>query len=166
MDNQNYLFYEEFTKLNQICVAIYQMENGVRDYIAEMAGVSSTYWEIVPHWKEDLDQLYRYHMAYSALAQSSDAFQEYLCTREDVDWLAQFRTRIMDRKDPLALLQEHGYRAEDDAKQRLEDDRAGDIVIQTMNPHDRYVNGPLVVWVLLIAVVLTCLVSMLLLGQR
>lgn len=165
MDNLNHLFYEEFTKLEQICVAIYQMEDGVTDYIAQMSSVSSAYGEIVPNWQTDLQQLYCYHMAYTALAQSSEALREYTSRQEDIDWIQRFCTRIMERTDPLALLQERGYRAEDDAKQRLEDGRTGEIVFQTMNPRDRYVNGPFVVWVILIAVIVTCLVSVFLLSR-
>ena len=113
---------------------------------------------------QDLEQLHRYRTVYQALAQSSDAFEECLCTREDVQWIAEFRKKIMERKDPLALLQLKGYRAEDDVKQRLENERSGEIVMKTMSSRDRYVNGPFVVWMILIAVVLTCLLCMLILS--
>lgn len=166
MDNLNYVLFEEFTKLNKACITVYQMEDGITDYIAQMLGVSSTYWDTVPDWGLDFEQLNRYLSVYHSLAQSMEAFNECLCTEEDVDWIRHFYARIMERKDPLALLQERGYRAEDDAKQRLEDERTGEVTLQTMNPRDRYVNGPLVVWVLLIAMVLTCVICLLLLGSR
>ena len=129
MDNLNYLFYEEFTKMERTCTLVYQVELGVQEYIERMLTVSSAYAEQVPCWQEDLQQLHRYSMVYTALAQSAEAMREYSCRQEDVDWIRKFGSRIIERKDPLALLQEQGYRAEDDAWQRLEDDRNGEIVI-------------------------------------
>ena len=165
MDNFNYQFFEEFTKLDKTCVSVYQAEGGTLGYLAQMRSVSGACADIVPHWISDLEQLHRYRTIYLALAQSPEAFEERLCCQEDVRWLQEFRNKIMERKDPLALLQIRGYRAEDDAKQRLEDERSGEMVIQAMNPRDRYVNGHLAVWVILIAVVLTCLVCALLLTR-
>ena len=163
MENLNYVLFDEFTKLNKTCITVYQLEEGILDYIALMAGVSSAYWDTVPDWGMDFEQLNRYQSMYHSLSQSMEAFQECLCQEEDVAWVRKFHARIIDRRDPLALLQERGYRAEDDAKQRLEDDRTGEITIQTINPRDRYVNGPMVVWVIVIAMVLTCLTCLLLL---
>ena len=163
MDNFNYQFFEEFTKLDKTCVSVYQAEGGTLGYLAQMRGVSGTGADIVPHWTADLEQLHRYRTIYLALAQSAEAFEECLCSREDVRWIQEFRNRIMERKDPLALLHNRGYRAEDDAKLRLQDERSGEIVIQAMNPRDRYVNGPMVVGVILVAVILTCLICAMLL---
>jgi len=161
MEQFNYEFFEEFTKLDKTCVSVYQAEGGTIGYLEQMGGVSAVGADLVPHWVEDMEQLHRYRTVYQALAQSADAFCECLCTREDVQWIVEFRNKIMERKDPLALLQMKGYRAEDDAKQRMENERSGEIIMQTMNPRDRYVNGPFMVWVILIAVVLTCLLCML-----
>lgn len=164
MDHFNYQFFEEFTKLNMACVSVYQAEDGTLGYLEQMGSVSAVGADLVPNWVQDLEQLHRYRTVYQALSQSTDAFEECLCTKEDVQWIMEFRNKIMERKDPLALLQLKGYRAEDDAKQRLENERSSDIVMQTMNPRDRYVNGPFAVWVILIAVVLTCLLCMLILS--
>lgn len=163
MDNLNYVLYDEFTKLNKACITVYQMEDGISDYIAQMADVSSAFWDAVPDWTLDFEQLHRYRSLYHSLAQSMEAFGEYLCSQEDVDWVRNFHTRIMERKDPLALLQEHGYRAEDDAKQRIEDDKLGDLTIQAVGSRDRYVNGPMMVGIILAAMVLTCLLCLVLL---
>lgn len=165
MDHFNYQFFEEFTKLDKTCVSVYQVEGGTLGYLEEMRSVSGICVDIIPHWMEDLEQLHRYRTVYQALSQSASAFRECLCQQEDVDWICDFRKRIMAREDPLALLQRKGYRAEDDAIQRLEDERASDIVMQTMNPRDRYVNGPFAVWIILIAVVLTCALCMLILPR-
>lgn len=162
MDNFNYQFFEEFTKLDKTCVSVYQAEGGTLGYLEQMRS-AGTGADIVPHWTTDLEQLHRYRTIYLALSQSAEAFEECLCSREDVQWVQEFRNKIMERKDPLARLHNRGYRAEDDAMLRLEDERAGEILIQAMNPRDRYVNGPVVVAVIILGVVLTCLVCALLL---
>ena len=157
MESFNYKFFEEFTKLNKICTVVYQAEGGTFGYLLQMGRVSADYADLLPNWNEDLAMLHRCCMVYRALSQSSDAFNESLCSQQDIDWVQVFANRITDRKDPLALLQKRGYRAEDAAKQRLESDRESEIVMQSVPPHDRYVNGPFLVGVLLVAVILTCL---------
>ena len=161
MDKFNYQFFEEFTKLDKTCVSVYQAEGGTLGYLEQMGSVSGVCAELIPNWVENLEQLHRYRTIYLALSQSPDAFEECLCTQADVQWLRDFRSRIMERKDPLALLRQKGYRAEDDAVKRLEGERG--IMLQGMNSRDRYVNGPFVVAIILIAVVLTCVLCMLIL---
>lgn len=165
MDNLNYLFYEEFSRLDQLCCDVYQMEDGVSSYLAEMGGVSSVYAETVPGWIGDMEQLYRFLMVRNALAQSSDAFREPLCSRMDVDWLRQFRQRLLERKDPMALLKDHGYRADDDAQQRIIDNRIPTAEEEYRSNHDRYVNGPLVVVLIIAAVLVTCLACLFVFGK-
>lgn len=159
MNDLNYQFFEEFTKLNKICVSVYQTE-GTGGYLEQMRGVSCVYAEDIPNWMTELEQLHRYRTVYQALAQSPEAFHEKLCSQEDVEWVRNFGNRIMERKDPLALLHYNGYRAEEDAIQRLEDERVCDTVLQGAGPGDRYVNGPVVVWMIVIAIIVTCVVCM------
>lgn len=159
MDNVNYRFYEEFSRLDHLCSEIYQLDNGVGAYLAEMDAVSSAYAEAVPGWIENMEQLYRMFMLRKALAQSAEAFQETICAQEDVDWLHQFGQLIMDRKDPLALMKQHGYRADEDARKRLNDTRLPMEYEADKRRFDRdqYINGPFVVVMMLLTVIATCI---------
>lgn len=165
MNNFNYQFFEEFTKLNKVCVAVYQVEGGTFGYLVQMGGVSGASAEMIPRWYEDLEQLHRYRMVYQALAQSTEAFEEVLCSEEDVNWLRAFGNRIMERTDPLALLHQRGYCAEDEVKHRLEAERAGEIVVKAVDSRERYINGPLMATLILIAVGLTCLICTVILNR-
>ena len=158
MDNVNYQFYEEFTKLDRLCSEIYQLDNGVGTYLAEMTAVSAAWAEKVPGWIPDMEQLYRYYVLRKAMAQSGEAFRDTLCAREDVQWVQQFHQRILERSDPLARLKENGYRADSDAQQRLIESRIPEEVHPEFrkSSQERYVNGPAVVIGMLIAVVVTC----------
>lgn len=157
MDNLNYQFYEEFLRLDRLIIMVYQVQDGVSDYIKQMASVSSTYAMGITGWISDMEQLYRFRSVRNALAQSTDAFKEPLCDQGDIDWMKKFYQRIIDRKDPLALLKFHGYRADDDSQQRRLDEQAPAAEAEFRNSHDRYVNGPLVVGLIIAAVVVTCL---------
>lgn len=165
MNEFNYQFFEEFTKLDKICVSVYQAEGGTAGYLEQMRSVSGSYAVGVPNWMIELERLHRYRTLYQSLAQSPAAFDEALCNQEDVDWIREFGNRIMERRDPLAMLHYQGYRAEDDALQRLEDERACEVVMQGASPGDRYVNGPLMVWVIVIAVILTCAACLIILPR-
>lgn len=157
MENFNVQFFEEFTKLDKACASVYQMEDGTFDYLWQMGHLSAAYADLIPSWNEDLTMLHRYRAVYQALCQSSDAFQEGLCSQQDVAWVQTFADRIMARNDPLALLQKRGYLAEDAAKQRLDSSRESEPMMRSVYPHDRYVNGPLFVGIIVVAVILTCL---------
>ena len=165
MDNLNYQFFEEFTKLDKTCVTVYQAEGGTLWYLAQMRSVSWSSAELVSSWASDLEQLQRYRTIYLALSQSPAAFAERLCNWEDVQWIQRFRKKIMERKDPLALLQLRGYRAENDAIQRLEDERFGETVSKSAGRRDRHRGGHLGVGVILVAVALTCLICALLMTR-
>jgi hypothetical protein len=160
MNDLNYQFFEEFTKLDKICVSVYQAD-GTGGYLEQMRGVSCVYAEDIPNWVAELERLHRYRTVYQALAQSPEALRESLCNQEDIEWVRSFGRRIMERQDPLALLHQRGYRAEEDAIQRLEDDRVCETVLHGAGPGDRYVNGPMVVWMIVIAIIITCAVCML-----
>lgn len=165
MDNFNYQFFEEFTKLNKTCVSVYQLDGGILGYLVQMGDVSGDYADTIPNWHEDMAQLHRYRMIHQALVQSAEVFESPICDRSDVEWLKDFEVRIMERRDPLALLHKWGYRAEDDSKRRLEGGRSKEIAIQSADPRDRYINSYFLVGFILVAVVLTCLICTFVLPQ-
>ena len=158
MDNVNYQFYEEFTKLDRLCSEVYQLDNGVGTYLAEMSAVSAAWAEKVPGWIPDMEQLYRYYVLRKAMAQSSEAFQDTLCAHEDVLWIRQFHQRILERTDPLATLKANGYHADSDAQQRLMESRIPEELPPEYgkSSRERYVNGPVVVVGMILAVLATC----------
>lgn len=165
MERLNFAFFEAFSRLDRLCCDIYQTDGGVAAYIAEMGAVSATSSASVPGWHRDLEQLYRYQTVRNALAQSNDALHEPLCGEDDIGWLEAFYQRILDRQDPLAQLQLKGYRADDDARQRL--NKHKEVIEHPLvrGNHDRYVNGLLVVGLILGAVLVTCLICLLLFGK-
>ena len=63
------------------------------------------------NWKADLSNLIRLRHIRNHLAHTEGAFNENLCTTEDVDWVKDFRERILKQDDPLAMLRNRSVSA-------------------------------------------------------
>ena len=99
-------FYNEYTRLDDLCQTLYDTEKGISSYIEMMSTVYPRYSGKIPFWYEDLKQLKRLRHIRNTLAHMVDAFDLDLCTKEDLQWLAVFYRRLLDRKDPLAQLRQ------------------------------------------------------------
>lgn len=107
MNNINYVFFEEYKKLEKICQEMYNSPNGVTNYIEEMKSVpSSDYW-FINNWDADLRQLKRVRYIRNNLAHEEGAFDKNICTQNDVEWVKKFYKRILNQSDPIAMKYRH-----------------------------------------------------------
>ena len=104
MNNINLNFFENYKKLEKICNEILSVNNGVTQYINEMENISSSKYHSIPNWNSDLSSLKRLRHLRNQMAHNEGAFSENLCTINDVEWIINFRSRILKQTDPLALL--------------------------------------------------------------
>lgn len=104
MNNLNFIFLEEYKHLDKLCSELYDGEPGVTSYINDMKSVDWDNARRVPNWKTDLSNLIRLRHIRNHLAHTEGSFDEKLCTTEDVNWLKDFRSRILEQGDPLAML--------------------------------------------------------------
>lgn len=107
MNNLNLIFLEEYKHLDKLCSELYDGQPGVTSYINEMKNVNWNDARDIPDWKSDLNELKRLRHIRNHLAHTEGAFDEKLCTNEDVNWVKDFRNRILKQTDPLALLQKY-----------------------------------------------------------
>lgn len=107
MNNLNLIFLEEYKQLDKLCSELYDGQPGVTSYINEMKNVNWNDARDIPDWKSDLNELKRLRHIRNHLAHTEGAFDEKLCTNEDVNWVKDFRNRILKQTDPLALLQKY-----------------------------------------------------------
>ena len=107
MNNLNLIFLEEYKQLDKLCGELYDGQPGVTSYINEMKNVNWNDARDIPDWKSDLYELKRLRHIRNHLAHTEGAFDEKLCTNEDVNWVKNFRNRILKQTDPLALLQKY-----------------------------------------------------------
>lgn len=97
-------FYNEYTRLDELCRTMYDTEQGVTTYIEMMSTVFPRYSGRIQFWHEDFRQLKHMRHIRNELAHTVDAFDTDVCTQEDLQWVTAFYRRILDRDDPLAQL--------------------------------------------------------------
>ena len=107
MNNLNLIFLEEYKQLDKLCSELYDGQPGVTSYINEMKNVNWNDTREISNWKSDLSDLIRLRHIRNHLAHTEGAFDEKLCTNDDVDWVKDFRNRILKQTDPLATLRKY-----------------------------------------------------------
>ncbi len=103
MNNLNYIFFEEFKKLEKLCGEMYGSHNGVTNYIDDMKDVPYSNYRDIPNWEDDLSQLKKMRHIRNNLAHEEGAFAKKVCTKNDIRWIQTFIKRIMNQSDPLAI---------------------------------------------------------------
>ena len=107
MNNLNLIFLEEYKQLDKLCGELYDNQPGVTSYINDMKNIDWNVAREISDWKADLNHLIRLRHIRNHLAHTEGAFNEKLCTSEDINWVKDFRNRIRKQTDPLALLQKY-----------------------------------------------------------
>ena len=105
MNNLNYIFFEEFKKLEKLCNEIYSSHSGVTQYIDDMLNISYYHYRSIPNWNSDLKELKRLRHIRNQIAH--EQIHVDLCTPADIEWLNDFYKRIFNQTDPLALLHQN-----------------------------------------------------------
>ncbi len=101
MKNINQQFLEEYKRLDKLCQEVLGTEKGITAYIDEM---KDSVGGIIPGWAEDLKMLKELRHIRNMLSHDVGTFDQNVCDIDDVEWLEDFHSRIMNGKDPLALL--------------------------------------------------------------
>ena len=103
-------FYNEYTRLDELCRTMYKSDKGVGTYIEMMSTVFPRYSAKIPLWHEDLRHLIQMRHIRNTIAHTVDGFDMDLCTEENVQWLEEFHRRILGGTDPLAQLRQYFQR--------------------------------------------------------
>ena len=101
---ENYDFLEKFKALEKLCNEIYDAKNGVTCYINEMNERYDYTAASIPNWKEDYRMLKRLRHIRNQLTHDVGTLETQMCTTADIEYLVEFRLRILKRNDPLAML--------------------------------------------------------------
>lgn len=105
--NINIQFLEEFKHLDKLCRELYQSGNGVTAYIDDMKQVSVMESQYIDNWNRDLQRLTVYRNLRNRLTHECDTLTTDLCDQSDIAWISAFFDRILQRTDPMALLECH-----------------------------------------------------------
>lgn len=104
MNTLNYMFFEEFKKLDKVCKEIYNSDVGVTNYIKDMQSVPRNKYLFIKNFELNLKYLIRFRHIRNHLAHSEGGFDEKVCTEEDIVLIKNFHKRILTCSDPIALV--------------------------------------------------------------
>lgn len=119
MNEFTFLFLHEYILLDNLCKDVMGvMQNGVSAYLDEM-DENQEYAYIVRDWDEDYENLKQYRHLRNRLTHENNALYEEWCTDEDIEWVKNFRNKILQSKDPLTRLYKHKRQISERRKQEL-----------------------------------------------
>lgn len=111
MNNLNYIFFDEFKKLDNICKDLYdtsvEKKLGVTLYLDDMKRLQYTGNMNIPNWNYYYNRLKDARNKRNELAHSTTSLSHEICTQEDIDFIVEFKASILAQMDPIALLVNH-----------------------------------------------------------
>lgn len=93
--------FEEYKAVDNICRDIFSSQSGVSQYITEMERYYSYGHSLISSWDNDYRMLKHIRWLRNKIVHESYATD---CNDNDVLWLKEFHHRLLERRDPLALL--------------------------------------------------------------
>ncbi len=104
----DYEFFDEYKSLDNICRDIYgespDKKLGVTLYLEDMERRSALGIRIVPGWSQDYNKLKKAKNLRNELAHGRTPPSVDICSQEDIDFVRNFKTRILELDDPIARL--------------------------------------------------------------
>lgn len=114
-------FIDEFKHLEKLCNEIYGDHHGVTLYINNMEEKSWVYTRKIWQWQSDLENLKRVRHIRNNLVHESGYDIDY--GESDIQFMRDFCERIMNRRDPLALLYEEERRRERELAEKIANEK-------------------------------------------
>lgn len=96
-------FIDSYKCLEKLCGQVFSDSRGVSAYIDEMSRISSRGSFFVKSWDDDFKKLKHYRWIRNKISHEPGCTEQNMCKREDSLWLDEFRSRILNQKDPLSL---------------------------------------------------------------
>lgn len=102
MTRVNDEFMEAFKRLDILCKDMFQAEKGVTTYINTMESIPNGA-TFVPTWNATFQRLKKLRHIRNNLSHEIGTSYTDVCSPEDIAWLKQFYTSILNTTDPLAM---------------------------------------------------------------
>lgn len=137
--NINIEFFDEYKRLDKLCSDMYgKSSGGVTSYINDMESVSSSEVQKILDWNSTYNKLKSLRHIRNQMAHGEGSFDDYVCSYDDIEWLRNFRNKIMNVSDPLAI-----YRNNIKMKKQLQNKKIHKQSVKTLNnknDKNRYVT--------------------------
>ena len=101
-EGNNMEFMNAYKHLEKLCGDLLNDERRISAYIDEMAKISDGTSKVY-NWDNDLKKLKHYRWIRNQIVHEPDCQEENMYHPDDVAWLNNFYSRIMNQTDPLAL---------------------------------------------------------------
>lgn len=105
MDDLNVEFLESYKRLEKLCKDIYESEKGVTSYIENMNEFLSFESRSITGWDDDLRKLKELRKIRNRLSHEEGTMHCGLCHEDDIEWLDNFKSRILKQDDPISRLE-------------------------------------------------------------
>lgn len=92
---------EKYKRLEKFCRDSYSSQDGVNQYITEMEHNFSRGRSLISSWDNDCRMLKRVKKLRDKIAHEPSVTD---CNEKDIVWLEDFYSRLLERQDPLVLL--------------------------------------------------------------
>lgn len=96
-------FLEAYKSLDELCKQILSSDRGISEYIDEMNRESQGCMRVAC-WEMDYKRLKKLRWIRNQLVHEINSFEDDLISPEDIEWMKEFQTRIMECTDPFSLL--------------------------------------------------------------
>lgn len=103
MDEMILKFLKAYKKLDELCKQVLSSDRGISEYIDQMQSEGENCSKI-HGWNSDLKRLKRMRWMRNQLVHDADSFDTLKVTKEDISYLKEFRSRILNCEDPFSLL--------------------------------------------------------------
>gem|GEM_PF-5152043 len=100
----NLLLIEKFGELEQICNQTYDATHGVSVYIEKMDNSNYLDREEVPNWEYFFKKLKEIRHKRNKISHGEIAFTDVCASMEDLNFIIEFKKRILTKTDPLSIL--------------------------------------------------------------
>lgn len=116
MRDLNIDFLEEYKSVDNICKDIFGTRDGITEYIRIM---EITPWQdskCISTWKFDYSELKHVRWIRNQITHKNGTMDSDICSQSDFSWIKDFRRRILNSEDPLALMR---IAKEENAKKQM-----------------------------------------------
>ncbi len=106
-------FMDSYKRLDNLCKTFPDYPKGISSYIEVMEHSNQIRYRCIG-WSSDYDRLKKYRYIRNQIAHNNGIYEDEVCGSNDIDWLEDFHSRLLNQTDPLGQY----HRAQRAATQR------------------------------------------------
>lgn len=132
-------FLASYKRLDNLCKDMYSEERGVTSYIENMKYLPDGSFKI-SGWDTDYQKLVHYRSIRNKIVHDNNATEDNMSDELDIEWIENFRQRILSTNDPLAQYQKALKRSRE-AQSKKREPCASPKKCQPYTPSNPYITS-------------------------